>query len=169
MKTMTALAAVALGAMPPMAVTADVAELTLAIDGDSATVAAQAGALDPADTRLYLVWDAENKGVALFAANDAARAAMESRSDERSSRAEEKASGTTPELRKAVTTLLVQAAHRVNAVLELNPDNPNVSAAVSKVAALIEEYKQVAAQAKHRKGDTPAPEPEPTPEPTSEA
>jgi hypothetical protein len=106
---------------------------------------------------------------ALWAANDAARAAMESRSDERSSRAEEKASGTTPELRKAVTTLLVQAAHRVNAVLELNPDNPNVCAAVSKVAALIEEYKQVAAQAKHRKGDTPAPEPEPEPTPEPEA
>lgn len=53
---------------------------------------------------------------ALFAANDAARAAMESRSDERSSRAEEKAAGTTPELRKAVAALLVAAARRVNAV-----------------------------------------------------
>ncbi len=40
------------------------------------------------------------------AANDAARAAMESRSDERSSRAEEKAAGTTPELRKAVAAQL---------------------------------------------------------------
>lgn len=64
---MICVAVVALGAMSPMAVTADVAELTLAIDGDSATVVAQAGALDPADTRLYLVWDAENKGVALSA------------------------------------------------------------------------------------------------------
>ena len=42
------------------------------------------------------------------------------------------------------------------------------AAAISKVAALVEEYKLVAAQAKHRKGDTPDPEPEPTPEPTPE-
>ena len=101
---------------------------------------------------------------ALFAANDAARAAMESRSDERSSRAEEKAAGTTPELRKAVTTLLVQAARRVNAVNEIAPTDAT-AAAISKVAALVEEYKLVAAQAKHRKGDTPDPEPEPTPAP----
>ena len=107
---------------------------------------------------------------ALFAANDAARAAMESRSDERSSRAEEKAAGTTPELRKAMTTLLVQAARRVNAVNEIAPTDAT-AAAISKVAALVEEYKLVAAQAKHRKGDDPEPEPapEPTPEPSGEA
>lgn len=104
---------------------------------------------------------------ALFAANDAARAAMESRSDERSSRAEEKAAGTTPELRKAVAALLVAAARRVNAVNEIAPSEA-ASAAIGKVAALVEEYKLVAAQAKHRKGDTPDPEPEPAPEPTPE-
>ncbi len=96
---------------------------------------------------------------ALFEANDAARAAMEARSDERGERAEEKASGTTPELRKAVATLLVQAARRVNAMNELNPDSVPVAAAVSKVAALVEEYKLVAAQSKGRKKDAPAPEP----------
>ena len=99
---------------------------------------------------------------ALFAANDAARAAMESRSDERSSRAEEKAAGTTPELRKAVTTLLVQAARRVNAVNEIAPTDAT-AAAISKVAALVEEYKSVAAQFKGKKKEEPAPEPTPEP------
>ena len=36
-----------------------------------------------------------------------------------------------------------------------------MSAAISKVVALVEEYKLVAAQAKHCKGETPDPEPEP--------
>lgn len=67
----------------------------------------------------------------------------------------------------AVAPLLVQAARRVNAVNEIAPTDAT-AAAISKVAALVEEYKLVAAQAKHRKGDTPDPEPEPTPEPTPE-
>ena len=100
---------------------------------------------------------------ALFAANDAARAAMEARSDERSERAEEKASGTTPELRKAVAALLVQAARRVNAVNEVAPTEAT-AAAISKVAALVEEYKLVASQFKGKKKTDPEPEPEPTPE-----
>ena len=100
---------------------------------------------------------------ALFEANDAARAAMEARSDERSERAEEKASGTTPELRKAVATLLVQAARRVNAVNEVAPTEAT-AAAISKVAALVEEYKLVASQFKGKKKADPEPEPEPTPE-----
>ena len=106
--------------------------------------------------------------------NNAAKSARRTRCEglrgilpPRSSRAEEKAAGTTPELRKAVTTLLVQAARRVNAVNEIAPTDAT-AAAISKVAALVEEYKLVAAQAKHRKGDEPAPEPEPTPEPTPE-
>ena len=97
---------------------------------------------------------------ALFEANDAARAAMESRSDERSSRAEEKASGTTPELRKAVASLLVQAARRVNAVYEINPENAAAAAAITKVAALVEEYKLVASQSKGKKKEEPEPAPE---------
>ena len=103
---------------------------------------------------------------ALFAANDAARAAMESRSDERSSRAEEKAAGTTPELRKAVAALLVAAARRVNAVNEIAPSEAT-AAAIGKVAALVEEYKLVAAEFKGKKKADP--EPEPTPEPEASA
>ena len=97
---------------------------------------------------------------ALFAANDAARAAMESRSDERSSRAEEKAAGTTPELRKAVAALLVAETRRVNAVNEIAPSEA-ASVAIGKVAALVEEYKLVASQFKGKKKEEPAPEPEP--------
>ena len=103
---------------------------------------------------------------ALFAANDAARAAMESRSDERSSRAEEKAAGTTPELRKAVAALLVAAARRVNAVNEIAPSEA-ASAAIGKVAALVEEYKLVASQFKGKKKEEPEPEPESAPEATT--
>ena len=95
---------------------------------------------------------------------DAARDAMEARSDERSERAEEKASGTTPELRKAVAALLVQAARRVNAVNEVAPTEAT-AAAISKVAALVEEYKLVASQFKGKKKTDPEPEPEPAPEP----
>lgn len=76
-----------------------------------------------------------------------------------------RATDSTPELRKAVATLLVAAAHRVNAVNEITPTDA-AAAAISKVTALVEEYKLVASEAKHRKGDEP--EPEPTPEPTSE-
>ena len=98
---------------------------------------------------------------ALFEANDAARAAMEARRDERSSRAEEKASGTTPELRKTVATLLVQAARRVNAVYEINPENAAAAAAIGKVSALVEEYKLVASQSKGKKKEEPEPAPAP--------
>ncbi len=100
----------------------------------------------------------------LFAANDATRAAMEARSREQRGRKEEKAAGTTPELRKAVATLLVRAAKRVNSVNDLNPEDEASSLAIGKVAALVDEYKQVASEAKHRKGDDPEPEPAPAPE-----
>ena len=93
---------------------------------------------------------------ALWAANDA----MEARSDEQRGRAEEKATGATAELRKAVATQLIRAAKRVNAVNEINPEDEASSIAVSKVATLVKEYKSVASEAKHRKGDDPEPEPE---------
>ena len=102
---------------------------------------------------------------ALWTANSAAHTAMTARRDERGERDAEKASGTTPELRKTVAQLLVKAGKRVNAVNEVAPTEAT-AAAISKVAALVEEYKLVASQAKHRKGgDDPEPEPEPAPEP----
>ena len=104
-----------------------------------------------------------NLADALWAANDAVKSAQDSRADERQHRDDEKA-GSTPELRKAVSTLLVQCANRVNAVYELDPDNDKAEQAIGKVIALIEEYKRVATEAKHRKGDDPEPEPEPSPE-----
>ncbi|MBQ4199892.1 MAG: hypothetical protein II649_08410, partial [Kiritimatiellae bacterium] len=70
-------------------------------------------------------------------------------------------SGTTPELRKTVATLLVQAARRVNAVYEINPENAAAAAAIGKVSALVEEYKLVASQSKGKKKEEPEPAPAP--------
>ena len=68
----------------------------------------------------------------------------------------------------AVAPLLVQAARRVNAVNEVAPTEAT-AAAISKVAALVEEYKLVASQFKGKKKTDPEPEPEPTPEPGTPA
>ena len=102
---------------------------------------------------------------ALWTANSAAHTAMTARRDERGERDAEKASGTTPELRKAVAQLLVKAGKRVNAVYDLDPDNEKAATAIKKVCGVISDFKRIASEAKHRKGDTPDPEPEPTPEP----
>jgi len=101
---------------------------------------------------------------ALWAANTVTDAAMAERDSERGERAAEKAAGTTPELRKAVSALLVKAAKRVNAVYDFDPDNEHAATAIQNVVGIIEHYKQIASEAKHRKGDEPEPEPEPAPE-----
>ena len=98
---------------------------------------------------------------ALFAANEATDAAMSARDAERGSRADEKAAGTTPELRKAVGNLLVKAGKRVNAVYDFDPENAHAENAIVAVCGIVEHYKAVAAEAKHRKGDDPAPAPAP--------
>ena len=100
---------------------------------------------------------------ALWAANAATAAAMVSRNEERGERAAEKSAGTTPELRKEVANLLVTAGECVNAVNMLNPENEKAVLAIKNVCGVIEAFKRIASEAKHRKGD--APEPEPTPEP----
>ena len=106
---------------------------------------------------------------ALWVANDAVSTAMDARHDVERERAEEKAAGTTPELRKAVANRLVTASQRVNAVAMLDPDNAKAAEAIEKVTGIIKDLKRVASEAKHRKGDTPAPEPEPAPEPNGVA
>ena len=75
---------------------------------------------------------------------------------------DEKAAGTTPELRKAVANLLVKAAKRVNSVYDIDPDNAKAEQVIVKVCGIVEHYKLDASEAKHRKGgDEPEPEPEP--------
>ena len=59
----------------------------------------------------------------------------------------------------------LRAAKRVNAVYEIDPENEKAAKAIGDVATIVEHYKRVASEAKHRKGDTPDPEPEPTPAP----
>ena len=66
------------------------------------------------------------------------------------------------EMRKETTELQgLQAARRVNAVYEINPENAAAAAAIGKVAALVEEYKLVASQSKGKKKEDPEPEPAP--------
>ena len=102
---------------------------------------------------------------ALWDANDAAREAMKARYTERGERDAEKAAGTTPELRKAVANLLVRAGKTVNAVATIDPENEKAAQAITKVRGIIDDFKLVASEAKHRSGgDEPAPEPEPEPE-----
>lgn len=68
--------------------------------------------------------------------------------------------GSTPELRKTVAQLLVKAGKRVNAVYDLDPENEKAATAIKKVCGVISDFKRIASEAKHRKGDTPDPEPE---------
>ena len=125
------------------------------------------GALSTAENQAALAALGLDKiAAALWAANDAADAAMTARDRERGSRDAEKAEGTTPELRKAVANLLVKAAKRVNAVYDFDPENAKAEQAIVNVHGIVEHYKAIASEAKHRKGgDEPEPEPEPTPEP----
>ena len=58
----------------------------------------------------------------------------------------------------ACSAFALAAARRVNAVNEIAPTEAT-AAAISKVAALVEEYKLVASQFKGKKKEEPAPEP----------
>ena len=101
----------------------------------------------------------------LFAANDAVAAIISARDAERGSRAAEKGGDTTPSLRKAVVSKLIEAYRQVNAAARIVP-MPEIEQAIQDVCGIIEHYKLVASEAKHRKGGD---EPEPTPEPNGEA
>lgn len=105
---------------------------------------------------------------ALWVANDAVGSAMDARHDVERDRAEERATGSTPELRKVVAGLLVKAARRVNAVYEINPENEKAAKAIGDVAAIVEHYKRVAAEFKGNKKDAPAPNPNRRPHPRTE-
>ena len=86
---------------------------------------------------------------ALFAANDEVAAAVEARLAERGDRIEDKSGDSTPEIRKAVVNLLVEAFRQVNAVNRVS-HSEETAAAVKAVNALIEQYKLVASQPKSR-------------------
>jgi len=97
---------------------------------------------------------------ALSVANQAVEAAISARDVERGSRAAEKGGDTTPSLRKAVVVKLIEAYRQVNAAVRIVP-MPEIEQAIQDVCGIIEHYKLVASEAKHRKGDEPEPEPEP--------
>ena len=74
-------------------------------------------------------------------------------------RAEARADGSVPELRKAAADLLCRCAKRVNALYMITPSE-DVAKVIKAVYGVVEQYKHVAAQpAKHKKED-----PEPAPE-----
>ena len=95
-------------------------------------------------------------------ANQAVEAAISARDTERGSRAAEKGGDTTPSLRKAVVVKLIEAYRQVNAAVRIVP-MPEIEQAIQDVCGIIEHYKLVASEAKHRKGDEPEPGPEPEP------
>ena len=98
----------------------------------------------------------------LFEANDAVAAIISARDIERGSRAAEKGDDTTPSLRKAVVSKLIEAYRQVNAASRIAPLT-EIDTAIQEVCGIIEHYKLVASEAKHRKGDEPEPGPEPEP------
>ena len=99
---------------------------------------------------------------ALSVANQTVEAAISARDTERGSRAAEKGGDTTPSLRKAVVVKLIEAYRQVNAAVRIVP-MPEIEQAIQDVCGIIEHYKLVASEAKHRKGDEPEPGPEPEP------
>ena len=99
---------------------------------------------------------------ALSVANQTVEAAISARDTERGSRAAEKGGDTTPSLRKAVVSKLIEAYRQVNAAARIAPLT-EIDTAIQEVCGIIEHYKLVASEAKHRKGDEPEPGPEPEP------
>ena len=96
---------------------------------------------------------------ALWEANEAVKTAMDARNAERGERAEGRADGSVPELRKAVSDLLCRCAKRVTALYMITPSE-EAAKAIKAAVGVVEQYKRIAAQpAKHKKED-----PEPAPE-----
>ena len=96
---------------------------------------------------------------ALWEANEAVKTAMDVRNAERGERAEGRADGSVPELRKTVSDLLCRCAKRVTALYMITPSE-EAAKAIKAAVGVVEQYKRIAAQpAKHKKED-----PEPAPE-----
>ena len=96
---------------------------------------------------------------ALWEANEAVKTAMDARNVERGERAEGRADGSVPELRKTVSDLLCRCAKRVTALYMITPSE-EAAKAIKAAVGVVEQYKRIAAQpAKHKKED-----PEPAPE-----
>ena len=101
----------------------------------------------------------DNIASALWEANEAVKTAMNARNTERGERAEGRADGSVPELRKTVSDLLCQCAKRVTALYMITPSE-EAAKAIKAAVGVVEQYKRIAAQpAKHKKE-----EPEPAPE-----
>ena len=119
----------------------------------------QAALLNPQNGAALETLGLDKVAAALWDANEATRTAMDERDAERGERAEARADGSVPELRKAAADLLCQCAKRVNALYMITPSE-DVAKVIKAAYGVVEQYKHVAAQpAKHKKED-----PEPAPE-----
>ncbi len=119
----------------------------------------QAALLNPQNGAALETLGLDKVAAALWDANEATRTAMDERNAERGERAEARADGSVPELRKAAADLLCQCAKRVNALYMITPSE-DAAKAIKAAVGVVEQYKRIAAQpAKHKKEDSePAPE-----------
>ena len=93
----------------------------------------------------------------LFAANDAVAEIISARDVERGARVAEKGADTTPSLRKAVVSKLIEAYRQVNAASRIAPIT-EIDTAIQEVCGIIEHYKHIAAQPASRQNPEPAPD-----------
>ena len=121
----------------------------------------QAALLNPQNGAALETLGLDKVAAALWDANEATRTAMDERDAERGERAEARADGSVPELRKATADLLCQCAKRVNALYMITPSE-DVAKVIKAAYGVVEQYRHVAAQpAKHKGKDDPEPEPAP--------
>ena len=90
----------------------------------------------------------------LFNINESFLNAYQSRNDESIARLAEKDGNTTESLRKEAAALVCTLVRRVNYTLEFNP-SAEATAAANALAAIIAQYKTVAASRKHEKKEDP--------------
>ena len=119
----------------------------------------QAALLNPQNGAALETLGLNKIAAALWEANEAVKTAMDTRNVERGERAEGRADGSVPELRKTVSDLLCRCAKRVTALYMITPSE-EAAKAIKAAVGVVEQYKRIAAQpAKHKKED-----PEPAPE-----
>ena len=119
----------------------------------------QAALLNPQNGAALETLGLNKIAAALWEANEAVKTAMDARNAERGERAEGRADGSVPELRKTVSDLLCRCAKRVTALYMITPSE-EAAKAIKAAVGVVEQYKRIAAQpAKHKKED-----PEPAPE-----
>ena len=123
----------------------------------------QAALLNPQNGAALETLGLDKVAAALWEANEAVKTAMDARNVERGERAEGRADGSVPELRKTVSDLLCRCAKRVTALYMITPSE-EAAKAIKAAVGVVEQYKRIAAQPAKHKQEEPEPAPEPAPE-----